>query len=175
MVTGDHPRTAAAIATQLGILAPGEEVVHGRTLDRMNERQLLRLVQERSVFARVSPRHKVLLVRALKAAGARVAMTGDGVNDAAAVREADVGIAMGRCGVEVTREAASVVLTDDRFGTILAAVEEGRGLFQNVRTFMRYLLGCNAGEVLVMLGATLLGLPLPLTPLQILWMNLVTD
>ncbi|HEY8531430.1 MAG TPA: cation-transporting P-type ATPase, partial [Limnochorda sp.] len=175
MVTGDHPRTAEAIARQLGILQPGEQAVMGRVLDGLSEAEVRRLVRERSVFARVSPRHKVQLVRALKATGARVAMTGDGVNDAAAIKEADVGIAMGRCGVEVTREAASVVLTDDRFDTILAAVEEGRGLFQNVRSFMRYLLGCNAGEVLVMLGATLLGLPLPLTPLQILWMNLVTD
>ncbi|BAS27430.1 cation-translocating P-type ATPase [Limnochorda pilosa] len=175
MITGDHPRTAEAIARALGIAGPGEAAVTGRTLDRMDERELARVVGERSVFARVSPRHKVQLVRALKARGEPVAMTGDGVNDAAAVKEADVGIAMGRCGAEVTREAASVVLTDDRFGTILAAVEEGRGLFQNVRTFMRYLLGCNAGEVLTMLAATLLALPLPLTPLQILWMNLVTD
>ncbi|MFO7255430.1 MAG: cation-transporting P-type ATPase [Bacillota bacterium] len=175
MVTGDHPRTAEAVARELGILQPGEEAVLGRMLDGLDEAELRRLVRERSVFARVAPRHKVQLVKALQKCGARVAMTGDGVNDAAAIKEADVGIAMGRCGVEVTREAASVVLTDDRFDTILAAVEEGRGLFQNVRTFMRYLLGCNAGEVLVMLGATLLGLPLPLTPLQILWMNLVTD
>lgn len=175
MVTGDHPRTAEAIARELGILQPGEEAVMGRVLDGLGEAEVRRLARERSVFARVSPRHKVQLVRALQGTGARVAMTGDGVNDAAAIKEADVGIAMGRCGVEVTREAASVVLTDDRFDTILAAVEEGRGLFQNVRSFMRYLLGCNAGEVLVMLGATLLGLPLPLTPLQILWMNLVTD
>ena len=123
----DHPRTAEAVARELGILQPGEEAVLGRMLDGLDEAELRRLVRERSVFARVALRHKVQLVKALQKCGARVAMTGDGVNDAAAIKEADVGIAMGRCGVEVTREAASVVLTDDRFDTILAAVEEGGG------------------------------------------------
>ena len=173
MVTGDHPKTAAAVARQIGI--PADRCVTGKELDRWSDAELAQQVERVSIFARVSPRHKLRIVRALKSRGHVVAMTGDGVNDAPAVKEADIGIAMGAGGTDVTREAAAMVLADDNFATIVAAVEEGRGIYDNVRKFIRYLLACNTGEVFVMLFATLLGWPLPLTPVQILWMNLVTD
>ncbi|NLL58867.1 MAG: calcium-translocating P-type ATPase, SERCA-type [Firmicutes bacterium] len=175
MITGDHRNTAVAIARQTGILKPGGEVVTGEELDKMDDGVLYRRIENIYVFARVSPEHKLRIVRCLKARGHIVAMTGDGVNDAPAVKEADIGIAMGLTGTEVTREAASLVLADDNFGTIVAAVEEGRNIYDNIRKFIRFLLGCNLGEILTMLLAMLCGLPLPLRPIQILWVNLVTD
>jgi len=156
MITGDHPATAAAIAREIGILGPGDDAA---TLVR----------------ARVTAEEKIAIVRELKRAGEIVAMTGDGVNDAPALREAHIGIAMGRGGTEVAREAADVVLTDDNFATIIAAVEEGRGIYGNIRKTLVYLLAGNVGELAVMLAASLMGLPLPLLPLQLLWVNLVTD
>jgi Ca2+-transporting ATPase len=156
MITGDHPITAEAIARELGIVAPGEDPAE-------------------LVHARATPEDKLKIVRGLKARGAVVAMTGDGVNDAPALREAHIGIAMGRTGTEVTREASDMVLADDNFASIVAAVREGRGIFDNIRKTLVYLLAGNTSELVVMLGAALLGLPMPLLPLQILWINLATD
>jgi Ca2+-transporting ATPase len=175
MITGDHRHTAMAIGQKTGILRPGSKVVTGEELDRMNESELSRRIESFSIFARVNPEHKLRIVRCLKAQGHIVAMTGDGVNDAPAVKEADIGIAMGSTGTDVTKEAASLILADDNFKTIVAAVEEGRNIYENIRKFIRFLLGCNLGEILTMLLAMLWGLPLPLRPIQILWVNLVTD
>lgn len=175
MVTGDHPLTAEAIAREVGILGEGEAVLTGMELDKLSEQQLRAAVKRCRVFARVTPRHKLRLVQALKAEGEVVAMTGDGVNDAPALKEADIGIAMGRTGTDVARGAAAMVLADDNYATIVAAVEEGRSIYQSIRRFIRYLLACNAGEVLTMLIAAALNLPFPLTATQLLWMNLVTD
>ncbi len=173
MITGDHPLTTRAIARDLG-LGDGP-VLTGAELDTMSDRALGRRLEEVSVYARVSPAHKLRLVQALSRQGHVVAMTGDGVNDAAAVKAADIGISMGPTGTDVTKEAASMILTDGNFASIVAAVEEGRAIYDNIRKFIRYLLSCNVGEVLVMLLAVLAGWPLPLTPIQILWVNLVTD
>jgi Ca2+-transporting ATPase len=175
MITGDHPLTARAVARELGILTKDGEILTGRELEQLSGSRLQELAKRVSVYARVSPRHKLQIVRALKQSGHVVAMTGDGVNDAPAVKEADIGIAMGSTGTDVTKEASAMVLTDDNFSNIVAAVEEGRGIYDNIRKFIRYLLSCNVGEVLVMFLAVLGGLPLPLLPIQILWMNLVTD
>ncbi|MDI9568868.1 MAG: cation-translocating P-type ATPase [bacterium] len=175
MVTGDHPETAAAIAREVGLLPSTGRILTGDQLDGINQQELERIVNDVAVFARVSPRHKLRIVRALKKQGHVVAMTGDGVNDAPAVKEADIGVAMGASGTDVTREASAMVIQDDNFSTIVAAVEEGRNIYDNIRKFLRYLLGCNIGEVLTMFFAALLGLPLPLLPIQILWINLVTD
>lgn len=175
MVTGDHPETAAAIARQIGLLPPAGRVLTGDQLDGISQKELERIINEVAVFARVSPRHKLRLVKALKQQGHVVAMTGDGVNDAPAVREADIGVAMGARGTDVTREAAAMVIQDDNFSTIVAAVEEGRNIYDNIRKFLRYLLGCNIGEVMTMFLAALFHFPLPLVPIQILWINLVTD
>src|SRR5690606_12780390 len=150
MVTGDHPHTAAAVARELGILAPGDPVATGAMLDQWSDEELARELGRVSVFARVAPHHKLRIVQALRRSGEVVAMTGDGVNDAPAVKEADIGVAMGRAGTDVTREAADMVLADDNYATIVAAVEEGRGIYDNIRKFIRYLLGCNVGEVLTM-------------------------
>ncbi len=175
MITGDHQLTAVAVAQELGIIDKEGKVLLGREIDGMSDSELEKWADKVSVYARVSPRHKLRIVRAFKKKGHVVAMTGDGVNDAPAVKEADIGIAMGVAGTDVTREASSMVLTDDDFATIVAAVGEGRGIYDNIRKFIRYMLSCNAGEVLAMLLASLAGLPLPLLPVQILWMNLVTD
>lgn len=176
MITGDHPSTALAIAEEVGICqADTGAVLTGRQLDAMNESDFPRSVKTVSVYARVAPEHKLKIVRALKQQGEIVAMTGDGVNDAPAIREANVGIAMGQSGTDVAREASAIVLGDDNFATITAAVEEGRGIYDNIRKFIRYLLACNTGEVLTMFLSSLLGMPLPLLPVQILWVNLVTD
>ena len=175
MITGDHALTARAIAQRIGLLAPGGRVVTGTELAAMGDRELAAVCDGVGVFARVSPGQKLRIVRALRARGHVVAMTGDGVNDAPAVQEADIGVAMGRGGTDVTREASALVLTDDNFATIVAAIEEGRAIYDNIRKFIRYLLACNTGEVLVMLAGTLLGLPLPLLPLQLLLVNLITD
>ncbi len=175
IVTGDHPDTAAAIANQLKILQNGDKIVTGQQLDNMSQAELERIVNGITVYARVSPRHKLRIVRALKKQGHIVAMTGDGVNDAPAVKEADIGIAMGLSGTDVTKEASAMIIQDDDFSTIVAAIEEGRSIYDNIRKFIRYLLACNIGEVMTMFIAALLKLPLPLIPIQILWVNLITD
>ncbi|MGI6119465.1 MAG: calcium-transporting P-type ATPase, PMR1-type [Desulfosporosinus sp.] len=176
MITGDHRLTAEAVAHELGMFRGTKGgVITGEDLERMSEEDLSERVMDISVYARVTPKDKLRIVRALKKQGQVVAMTGDGVNDAPAVKEADIGVAMGLTGTDVTKEASAMVLGDDNFATIVAAVEEGRGIYDNIRKFIRYLLSCNLGEVLTMFLATLVGLPLPLLPIQILWVNLVTD
>ncbi len=174
MITGDHPLTAQAIARELGLLKGGR-VVTGSEMDAMSEAELEREVENIEVYARVSPAHKLGVVTALQNKGHIVAMTGDGVNDAPALKKADIGIAMGITGTDVTREAAAMTLTDDNFASIVAAVEEGRGIFNNIKKYLMYLLSSNIGEIGLMAGATLLGLPLPLTAVQILYVNLATD
>jgi len=185
MITGDHPKTAAVIANELGIGENGRTVT-GAELAKMPEETLDRTVQEVSVYARVNPEHKLRIVKALQRGGATVAMTGDGVNDAPALKTADIGVAMGITGTDVSKEAADMVLADDNFATIVAAVEEGRSIFSNIRKFLRYLLSSNIGEVMTMFFGVLLadligltaeggGLLLPLLATQILWINLVTD
>jgi potassium/sodium efflux P-type ATPase len=187
MITGDHPKTAVAIATELGIVPPGAPSVIGSQLEKMDDDQLEKTVREVSVYARVAPEHKLRIVHALKKDGHIVAMTGDGVNDAPALKTADIGVAMGVAGTEVARQAATMILTDDNFATIVAAVEEGRTIFANIRKFMRYLLSSNIGEVATMFFGVLLAglidlragegelLVLPLLATQILWINLLTD
>jgi Ca2+-transporting ATPase len=175
MITGDHPLTAQAIARELSIQADSNQMITGLELDRMSDPKLADKVLDVSVFARVSPRHKLRIVKALKSCGQIVAMTGDGINDAPAVKEADIGIAMGKTGTDVTKEASAMVLADDNFASIGMAVEEGRSIYDNIRKFIRYLLSCNIGEVLTMFLVALLGFPIPLLPIQILWVNLVTD
>jgi P-type Ca2+ transporter type 2C len=175
MITGDHVITAKAIAKQLGILTGSSKVLDGKALSEMSVGQLEDVVDEVSVFARVSPEHKLKIVKALQNKGHIVAMTGDGVNDAPAIKAADIGVAMGITGTDVAKEASALVLLDDNFATIKAAIKEGRNIYENIRKFIRYLLASNVGEILVMLFAMLLALPLPLVPIQILWVNLVTD
>ncbi|MDR4462943.1 MAG: cation-translocating P-type ATPase [Nitrospira sp.] len=175
MITGDHKDTAVAIAEELGSRNGTVQALTGMELDRLSDEALRKQVDQFSVYARVSAEHKLRIVKAWKSGGAIVAMTGDGVNDAPAVKAADIGVAMGITGTDVTKEASDMVVTDDNFASIAAAVEEGRGIFDNIRKTVHFLLSCNVSEVLVMLFATLLGLPLPLLPIQILWMNLVTD
>ncbi len=175
MITGDHKETAVAIARELGLHRTDEMALSGSELDGFTDEQLMQHVERVSVYARVSAEHKLRIVQAWKRNGAIVAMTGDGVNDAPAIKAADIGVAMGMAGTDVTKEAADMVITDDNFASIAAAVEEGRGVFDNIRKTVHFLLSCNVSEVLVMLIATLFGLPLPLLPIQILWMNLVTD
>jgi Ca2+-transporting ATPase len=175
MITGDHQLTAEAIAGQLGIMPRGGIAMSGRQLEAMSDEQLDRLVDNIYVYARVSPEHKLRIVKSLQRQGHVVAMTGDGVNDAPAIKAADIGIAMGITGTDVSKEASALVLSDDNFSTIVAAIEEGRGIYENIRKFIRYLLASNVGEILVMFLAMMAGLPLPLVPIQILWVNLVTD
>lgn len=175
MITGDHPATARAIARELHIAGENERVLTGQELDELSDEQLLDEVANVSVYARVSAEHKLRVIRAWKGRGQVVAMTGDGVNDAPAVKAADIGIAMGITGTYVTQEASDMVLMDDNFTSIVNAVEEGRGIFDNIQKVVHYLLSCNAGEVLVMLFAAVVGWPVPLMAIQILWVNLVTD
>lgn len=175
MITGDHKETAVAIARELGLHDGDGTALSGAEINNLTDEQLAQSVERVSVYARVSAEHKLRIVQAWKRRGAIVAMTGDGVNDAPAIKAADIGVAMGLVGTDVTKEASDMVVTDDNFASIAAAVEEGRGVFDNIRKTIHFLLSCNTSEVLVMLFATLLGLPLPLLPIQILWMNLVTD
>lgn len=175
MITGDHALTAEAIAKDLGILREGEQAITGAELEKMDEAGLVAALKRTSAFARVSPEHKLRLVKALQSQGEVAAMTGDGVNDAPALKQADIGVAMGITGTEVSKGAADMVLTDDNFASIVAAVEEGRTIYDNVRKFVRYLLSSNVGEILVMLVAIVIGMPIPLLAIQILWVNLVTD
>ncbi|MBE6050574.1 MAG: calcium-translocating P-type ATPase, SERCA-type [Clostridium sp.] len=175
MITGDHKNTALAIAKSLNICSNDDQVITGEELENMNDRELKKKLQKTRVFARVSPDHKLRIVRALKSSNNVVAMTGDGVNDAPAIKEADIGISMGLSGTDVTKEASSMILMDDNFATIVSAVEEGRVIYDNIRKFIRYLLSCNLGEVLTMFLASLFTLPNPLSPIQILFVNLATD
>jgi len=174
MITGDHPLTAKAVADELGLSKDGR-VVNGSELEAMDDAQLERAVESIEVCARVSPAHKLRVVTALQNRGQVVAMTGDGVNDAPALKKADIGIAMGITGTDVSKEAAAMTLTDDNFASIVAAVEEGRGIFSNIKKYLMYLLSSNIGEIGLMAGATLAGLPLPLSAVQILYVNLATD
>ena len=175
MITGDHVATAKAVAEQIGILRQGGHVVTGSDLDRMTDEELRSVIAETDVFARVSPQHKVRIVGALKSNGEVVAMTGDGVNDAPALKRADVGIAMGITGTDVAKQTADMVLTDDNYATIVAAVEQGRIIYANIRKTVFYLLSCNFAEIAILFVATLLGWPPPLAAIQLLWLNLVTD
>ena len=175
MITGDHPQTALAIAQELGIAEKDGVVLSGNDLQRLSDPELEARVESVSVFARVSAEHKLRIIRAWKARDSVVAMTGDGVNDAPAIKGADIGVAMGRSGTEVTKQAADMIITDDNFASIVAAVEEGRGIFNNIRKTLQFLLASNAGELLLMAAAVVLGLPLPLLPLHLLWVNLITD
>ena len=175
MITGDHKNTALAIAKSINICNSDDQAVTGDELEKMSDSELVKKVNKIRVFARVSPNHKLRIVRAFKKDNNIVAMTGDGVNDAPAIKEADIGVAMGISGTDVTKEAAAMVLMDDNFATIVSAVEEGRVIYDNIRKFIRYLLSCNLGEVLTMFLASLFYLPNPLTPIQILFVNLATD
>jgi Ca2+-transporting ATPase len=175
MITGDHPATALAIARELGMADGTGRAATGADLDTRSDEDLAQDIETISVYARVSAAHKLRVVQAWQARGEVVGMTGDGVNDAPAVKAADIGIAMGITGTDVTKEASDMVLTDDNFASIVNAVEEGRGIYDNIQKFIHYLLSCNAGEVLLMLVAALAGWPPPLAPIQILWLNLVTD
>jgi Ca2+-transporting ATPase len=175
MITGDHPLTARHIASELGILTHDGQVVTGNQLDEMDTAERNRTLVSATVFARVSPETKLAIVSALQAEGQIVAMTGDGVNDAPALKRANIGVAMGITGTDVSKEASDIVLLDDNFATIVATVAEGRTIYDNIRKFIKYLMTTNSAELWVMLTAPFLGMPLPLLPLQILWMNLVTD
>lgn len=175
MITGDHVATAVAIAGQLGIAGQGDGVITGEELDRTPQSELNRSIQRYSVFARVSPEHKAKIVKAFQANGHVVAMTGDGVNDAPALKIADIGCAMGVTGTDVAKGAADMILTDDNFATIVEAVREGRGIYQNIRKAIHFLLSSNLGEIITIFTAFFAGLPSPLLPIQLLWVNLVTD
>jgi Ca2+-transporting ATPase len=174
MITGDHPLTATAIAREIGLL-DGRRVVSGPELSQLTDDDLVREVTRIGVYARVSPADKLRVIAAWQSRGDVVAMTGDGVNDAPALKKADVGIAMGISGTDVSKEAAGVTLLDDNFATIVAAVEEGRIVFSNIRKYLTFLLSSNVGEILLMAGTALAGMPLPLTAVQILYVNLATD
>lgn len=175
MITGDHALTARAIAADLGICSRNDRVVTGGELSAMSEGELMECVGNCRVFARVAPEHKVAIVRALQARGEVVAMTGDGINDAPALKAADIGCAMGKSGTDVAKEAADMVLMDDNFSTIVAAVREGRGIYANIRRCVHFLLSCNIGEIITILFALLFGMPAPLLAVQLLWVNLITD
>ena len=178
MVTGDHPDTAGAIAREVGIVRPnqkGQMVLTGEEVNHLDDLELKAALGDVRVFARVAPEHKLRLVDILKEQGEVVAMTGDGVNDAPALKRADIGVAMGLTGTEVTKETAAMILADDNFATLVVAVEEGRAIFDNIKKYLIFLLSCNIAEILVLTGAFFLGLPMPLIALQILWVNLITD
>ncbi|SDG96102.1 Ca2+-transporting ATPase [Alteribacillus persepolensis] len=175
MITGDHKDTAAAIAKEIGLLPEYGLVVTGKEWNQASDREKARMIQKTYVFARVSPEDKLNIVKVLKSQGHVVAMTGDGVNDAPALKASDIGIAMGKTGTDVAKEASALILRDDNFSTIRSAIKEGRNIYENIRKFIRYMLASNVGEILVMLFAVMLGMPLPLVAIQILWINLITD
>lgn len=175
MITGDYPNTARAIADQIGLLRPGHQVITGKELDRLSDEEMIANVKVTDVYARVSPEHKMRIVDALRSNNEVVAMTGDGVNDAPAIKRADIGIAMGITGTDVAKGAADMVLTDDNYASIVSAVEQGRVIYSNIRKFVYYLLSCNMAEIMIIFLATLFGWPIPLTAIQLLWLNLVTD
>lgn len=175
MITGDHKDTAVAIGKALGFFSADSLTLTGAELDRLDDDAFTKVVNNVSVYARVSPQHKVRIVDALRKIGHIVAMTGDGVNDAPALKRADIGIAMGITGTDVAKETADMILTDDNFASIVSAIEEGRTIYSNIRKFVYYLLSCNVGEIMIIFLSMLLGLPLPLRPIHLLWLNLVTD
>jgi Ca2+-transporting ATPase len=175
MITGDHQLTATAIARRLGMLDDSRESITGAELAEISDQELTERVRDIGVYARTNPEQKLRIVDAWREQGAVSAMTGDGVNDAPALRKADIGVAMGITGTDVSKEASDMILEDDDFSTIVAAVEEGRRIYANIRRFVRYLLTTNSAEIMVMVTAPFLGLPLPLLAIQILWINLVTD
>ena len=175
MITGDYPNTARAIAENIGLLRSGHRVMTGRELLQTTDAGLKDLVMQTDVFARVSPEHKVRIVDALRQNNQVVAMTGDGVNDAPAIKRSDIGVAMGITGTDVAKETADMVLTDDNYASIVAAVEQGRIIYNNIRKFVFFLLSSNVAEVMIIFLATLAGLPAPLTAIQLLWLNLLTD
>jgi Ca2+-transporting ATPase len=175
MITGDYPNTAQAIAETIGMLKQGRSVMTGAQLDTLSDDNLRAVINKTSVFARVSPEHKMRIVDALQANGEVVAMTGDGVNDAPAIKRADIGVAMGITGTDVAKETADMVLTDDNYASIVAAVEQGRIIYSNIRKFVFFLLSSNIAEIMIIFLATLAGLPAPLTAIQLLWLNLITD
>lgn len=175
MITGDFPNTARAIAEDIGLMRPGKQVLTGKQLDEISDDDLVAQIEETDVFARVSPEHKMRIVDALQANGEVVAMTGDGVNDAPAIKRADIGVAMGITGTDVAKETADMVLTNDNYASIVHAVEQGRIIYGNIRKFVFFLLSSNTAEIMVIFLATLAGLPAPLTAIQLLWLNLVTD
>jgi Ca2+-transporting ATPase len=175
MITGDHKNTAVAVGRELGLFEGNAQALTGSDLDGLSDQDLEARVENTPVYARVSPEHKLRIVRAWRKKHHIVAMTGDGVNDAPAVKEADIGVAMGITGTDVTKEVSDMIVTDDNFASIVSAVEEGRGIYDNIQKVVHYLLSCNAGEILVMLVSSLIGMPAPLVPIQILWVNLVTD
>lgn len=175
MITGDYPNTARAIAESIGLLKPGHQVLTGADLNQMTDEELKNQVEYTDVFARVSPEHKMRIVQALRANGEVVAMTGDGVNDAPSIKQADIGVAMGITGTDVAKESADMVLTDDNYASIVSAVEQGRIIYSNIRKFVFFLLSSNVAEIMIIFLATLAGLPTPLTVIQLLWLNLLTD
>ncbi len=175
MITGDYKDTAVAIAKELGVMTEGSKVLSGTDLDAIDDEELVSAAKEVSVYARVSPIHKLRIVDAIKKNGHIVAMTGDGVNDAPALKRSDIGVAMGITGTDVAKETADMILTDDNFASIVAAVEEGRVIYSNIRKFIFFLLSCNIAEILIIFAAMITGLPVPLKPIQLLWLNLLTD
>jgi Ca2+-transporting ATPase len=175
LITGDHKLTALAIAKELGLFKEGDKALSGEELDKLSDDELIEIVEDVDVYARVSPTHKVKILKALKSKGHIVAMTGDGINDAPALKQADIGIAMGITGTDVAKESSDMVLTDDNFASIVNAVEEGRGIYSNIKQFVQYTLSSNLGEIIVIFLAILIGWPLPLIAIQILWVNLLTD
>jgi Ca2+-transporting ATPase len=175
MITGDYKNTATAVAKELDFFTPGRETVTGAELDQLSDEAFSKIVNEVDVYARVSPEHKVRIVEALKSQNHIVAMTGDGVNDAPALKRASIGVAMGITGTDVAKATADMVITDDNFASIVSGVEEGRIIYGNIRKFVYYLLACNVAEILIIFVSQLVGLPLPLRPIQLLWLNLLTD
>jgi P-type Ca2+ transporter type 2C len=175
MVTGDHKETAEAIAREIGILTPGGGVLTGPEIERLSDAELAAKAEQLQVCCRVSPQHKTRIVDAMKANGHVAAMTGDGVNDAPALKRANIGVAMGITGTDVSKQTADMVLTDDNFASIVAAIEQGRIIYSNIRKFVYFLLACNVGEILIIFGAMLFGMPIPLRPVHLLWLNLVSD